>query len=111
MNEKTKSIVAYIFGFISGLIVLLMKDSERNTRFHAAQSVTISLGVFIINVAYSFIPFSIPMFSTLLNGAQFVFIVLGIVKAYKEEDPELPFIGNIAKSIFNKQIEKDNENI
>lgn len=105
MNEKTKAIVSYIFGFIGGLVILLMKDTERNTRFHAAQSITISILVFIINVAYAFIPFTIPMFSTVLYGAQMVFIILGAVKAYKEEEPELPFIGNIAKSIFSKQIE------
>ena len=36
--------------------------------------------------------------STLLN------IIFGIVKANKEEDPELPVIGGLAKSIFGKQI-------
>ena len=37
-NEKTKSVLAYIFGLIGGLIVLMMKGSEKRTKICAAQS-------------------------------------------------------------------------
>lgn len=106
MNEKVKAILAYLFGWLGGLIVLFAaKDSTRNTKFHAAQAIVIGLAYTIINVIYSIIPITIPFFSTILWVVYIVAIIMGIVKANKDEDPELPVVGNLAKSIFGKQID------
>jgi len=108
MDEKMKSILAYIFGWVGGLIVLFgLKDNARNTKIHAAQSIVISAGVFIISIIYGFIPLYIPMFSTLIWAVQVIAIIMGIIKASKEEEPELPVIADLAKNIFKKQIEED----
>lgn len=108
MSEKGKALIAYVFGWIGGLIVLFaLKDNQRNTKFHAAQAIVLSAGYFVINLIYGFIPVSIPFFSTALGGVYIVGIIMGIVKANKEEDPELPVIGGIAKSIFGKKIEEN----
>ncbi len=104
MTDKTKGVLAYIFSFIGGLIFLLSKDSSRNVKMHAAQSIVIFLGYLILTVAYSFIPVYIPFFSTILYGVYIVAIVFGIVKVCKEEDPELPIIGDLAKKMFGNQI-------
>lgn len=106
MSEKGKAILAYVFGWIGGLIVLFaMKDNERNTRFHAAQAITLSAGYFIISLIYRYIPITIPFFSTALWAIYIIGIIMGIAKANKEEDPELPGIGGITKSIFGKKID------
>ena len=104
-NEKTKSVIAYIFGIISGVIILVMKETEQKTSIHAAQSITICLSYYILNIGYKFIPFGIPFFNYALTGIYFVAIIYGIVKACKDEEPELPVIGDLAKNIFKKQIE------
>ena len=105
MSEKAKAILAYLLGWIGGLIVLFaMKDNEKNTKFHAAQAIVLSAGYFIIDLVYGYLPFSIPFFGTALWGIYIVGIIMGIAKANKEEDPELPVIGGVAKSIFGKQI-------
>ena len=107
MSEKAKCILSYIFGWIGGLIVLFaVKDNEKNTKFHAAQSIVLSLGYFIITIVYNWIPMRIPFFGTALWIIYIIGIIMGIAKANKEEDPELPIIGNIAKSIFGKKIEE-----
>lgn len=106
MTEKGKVILAYIFGWIGGLIVLFgVKDNEKDTNVHAAQSIVLSAGYFIISILYSYLPIRIPFFSTALWIIYIGGIIMGIIKANKEEDPELPVIGGIAKSIFNKKIE------
>lgn len=106
MSEKAKSIMAYLLGWIGGLIVLFaMKDNERNTRFHASQSIVISVGYFLITLVYRYIPITIPFFSKALWAIYVIAIIMGIAKANKDEDPELPVISGIAKSIFGKQIE------
>lgn len=107
MSEKAKAIVAYLFGWIGGLIVLFaMKDNERNTKFHAAQAIVLSVGYFLISTIYRYIPITIPFFSTILWGVYIVGIIMGIAKANKEEDPEIPVIGGAAKAIFGKKIDE-----
>lgn len=107
MSEKAKAILAYLLGWIGGLIVLFaMKDNEKNTRFHAAQAIVLSAGYFIIDLVYGYLPFTIPFFGTALWAIYIVGVIMGIAKANKEENPELPVIGGVAKSIFSKQIEE-----
>ena len=107
MSEKGKCILAYLLGWIGGLIVLFaMKDNTRNTKFHAAQAITLSVGYFLIQLVYGFVPIRIPFFSTALWIIYIIGIIMGIAKANKEEDPELPVIGGIAKSMFSKKIEE-----
>ena len=107
MSEKVKSILSYVFGWIGGLIVLFaVKDNEKNTKIHAAQAIVLSLGYFLISMVYGWIPLKIPFFSTALWIIYIIGIIMGIAKANKEEDPELPGIGNIAKAIFSKKIEE-----
>ena len=106
MSEKAKAILAYLFGWIGGLIVLFaMKDNEKNTKFHAAQSIVLSVGYFLITIIYRYVPITIPFFTKIVWVIYIIGIIMGIAKANKEDDPELPVIGGIAKSIFGKQIE------
>ena len=107
MNEKGKAILAYIFTWVGGLIVLFgMKDNTRNTKIHAAQAIVIGIGYMIIFAIYRFIPIYIPFFSTIVYGLYIVLVILGIVKANNEENPELPVVGKIAMSIFGKKIDE-----
>ena len=107
MSEKAKAILAYLFGWIGGLIVLFaMKDNEKNTKFHAAQSIVLSVGYFLITIIYRYVPITIPFFTKIVWVIYIIGINMGIAKANKEDDPELPVIGGIAKSIFGKQIEE-----
>lgn len=107
MSEKGKSIISYVFGWVGGLIVLFgIKDNEKNTKFHAAQAIVLSVAYMLISIVYRYIPITIPFFSTALWAIYIIGIIIGIVKANKEEDPELPVIGGIAKSIFGKKIEE-----
>lgn len=107
MTEKGKAILAYIFTWIGGLIVLYgMKDNERNTKIHAAQAIVIGIGYMVIFAIYRLIPIYIPFFSTIIYGLYIVLVIIGIVKANKEEDPELPVVGGIAMGIFGKKIDE-----
>ena len=107
MDEKVKAILAYVFSWVGGLIVLFaVKNNQRNTKFHAAQAIVLGASYTIITMLYSCIPLRIPLFSTALWIVYLVGIIIGIIKASKEEDPELPVVGSVAKSIFGKYIEE-----
>ncbi len=112
MDDKGKGIIAYIFGWLGGLIVLLaFKDNNKKTTIHACQAIVISVGFTAINIIYGLIPISIPFFSTVVWALQIVLLVMGIVKVVNNEAPELPVVGNIAKSIFAKKIDEAPETV
>ena len=105
MSEKGKGVIAYVFGWLGGLIVLFaLKDNQRNTKFHAAQSIVLSVGYFILSMIAGFLP--IPFIGTVLFAVYTIGWIMGIIKVCKEEDPELPVIGGFAKSIFGKKIDE-----
>ena len=108
MSEKGKGVIAYLLGWLGGLIILYgVKETTRDTRFHAALSIVISLAYIFISVIYGFSPLTIPFFSTLLYILYALGIIFGIVRVVKEQDPELPVVGPIAKNIFGKKIEEE----
>ena len=105
MSEKGKQIISYVFGWLGGLIVLFgLKDNTKKTNFHAAQAIVLSAGYFIIIAVYNMLPIWIPFLSTALWICYIVFIVMGIIKISNDEKPELPVVGDLAKKIFEKQI-------
>ncbi len=105
MSEKGKAILAYVLTWIGGLIVLYgMKDNTKNTKIHAAQAIVIGIGYTAVFAIYRIIPIYIPFFSTIVYGLYIVLIIIGIVKANNNENPELPVIGQIAMSLFEKKI-------
>lgn len=108
MTEKGKPILAYVFGWVGGLIILLgFPESSKNTKIHAAQSIIIS-GVFtIVFIIYGLLPIYSLLLSTALRGLYIVLMILGIIKAAKEdENPKLPIVSDIAESLFGSTINK-----
>lgn len=105
LDDRVKGLIAYLLGIIGGIIMLVMKDNSKTVKLHGAQAIVISIGYYIISIAYGFIPVTIPFFSTALNLVYIALVIMGCVNAYKEKEPELPVIGGIAKSIFGKQID------
>ena len=104
MTENGKCILAYLFSWVGGFIVLYgLKDNERNTRYHAAQAIVLGLGYMILALIIRFLP--IPFLGTILGIIYLVGIVFGIIKACNGDDPELPLIGQLAQSMFGKKIE------
>lgn len=108
MTEKTKGVIAYLFGLIGGLIILFgYKDSTRETKVHAAQAITLWIAYFILNIAASLIANAtgLGLVSTVVNLGYWVIAIMGCVKAYNEQEYTLPIITENALKIFAKQID------
>lgn len=104
-NEKTKAIVAYIVP-ICAIIFLVQKETSRNTKFHCAQEIVIFVAYLILSFVLGIIAgiTGIGLISMSSYLIYIAFVIMGIVKANNEENPELPVIGEITKSIFGKTI-------
>lgn len=113
LEENVAGALAYVLGIITGVLFLVMESDNRFVRFHAAQSIALSIAFFvlyialtIVQVALAFIPrigglisllFSLVWLVVWLAG--FLVWVLMLYKAYSGEEYHLPVVGNIAESI------------
>ena len=116
LNPKTAGLLAYLFGWLGGLIILLIEKDNKEVRFHALQSIAFNICVAIILFPVNFISIGlgeilyhtnktlglivgIPLtilFNVTLIGILIFWISL-MIKAYKEEHYKLPFIGNFVE--------------
>lgn len=82
ISEKWERVLAYAFGWVSGLILLLVEQRNQTVRRHAAQSVvvfgTLSLIGLVLAVLAGVIG-AFPLLGPVLAG--FFGIILGAVKA------------------------------
>lgn len=106
MEQKVRGLLAYLFGWVGGLIVLFaLKDNDDRTKFNACQSIVISVSSMVLTFVIGFIPY-VRSFSWVISTLMFVLSVIGMVKAYKEEDYELPVISDLTRNIFKSQLSK-----
>jgi len=123
-KNNTLAAVAYIFTWLSGLIVFLTVDKkDKYTRFHAFQSILFGIAITVIAIVLAIVSAVVSMFSlrssivntlsgsyqlpvgpmilSVISGIFWVFtlvvIIICAVKAYQGSEFQLPIIGKIAK--------------
>ncbi len=98
LPRNTAAALAYVLGWLTGIVFLLLEKEDKFVRFHAMQSI-ITFGLITL---LSFIPIVGWMLSPILMILGFVLWLVLIFKAYKGEEFKLPVIGDFAK----KQVDK-----
>ena len=105
MEQKIRGLLAYIFGWLGGLIILFaFKDNDSRTKFNACQSIVMSGASSIVSLVFGRIPF-IGFFAWAFTIFIFVLSIIGAIKAYNEEDYELPVISDLTRQIFKSQLD------
>lgn len=118
LDENVAGALAYLFGFVTGLVFFLIEDDNKFVRFHAMQSIVVFGGLFVIGFVFSILQgmvgfagfgtmqtawtfWLIGMFLwlayTVVMVAAFVLWLMLMVRAYKGEMWSLPIAGGIAK--------------
>ncbi len=103
--------LAYVFGIITGVIFFVIEKENRFVRFHAAQSIAItlvltvvSIGLSILSTALVFVPILGWIVAFLLSVglmfAGFVLWVLLMWRAYQGREWEVPIAGGIARKMM-----------
>ena len=109
MNQNVRGVLAYIFGLIGAAIVLAAyKDNDSRTKFNCYQSITLSIISIVASIVLGIIASFLPFFSfvsSIISILIFVCCIIGAVKAYKEEDAELPVVSDLTRNIFKKQLD------
>ncbi len=111
LQENVAGLLCYVFGFITGIVFLLI-DKRPFVKFHAAQSIVVFGGLFILRVALIFmhgmmgsglIGWSfLGMISLLISLLSLVLWIFLMVKAYQHEMFKVPIAAPIAENIAGK---------
>ncbi len=101
-NENLMGAVAYLLGFITGIVLLLIEKQSKFVRFHAMQSTILFGGLFIINVGLGFIPLLGWLAGLFLSLLGFILWIVCLWKAFQGEMYKVPYVGNLAEKQLAK---------
>ncbi|MFS0688323.1 DUF4870 domain-containing protein [Sporosarcina sp. 179-K 8C2 HS] len=100
LTENVGGLLCYIF--IIGLIFLFMEKENRFIRFHALQSVFMSIAILLISIVLGFIPLFGAIASLLLSPLAFALMIFMMYQAYQGNYYKLPFIGDVVENQLEK---------
>lgn len=93
LSTNTAAALSYVLGLITGILFWALRKDDAIVRFHAVQSIGLSLlwfaGWFVLTIIPVLGWFLIPFWGLIM----FVFWLVAIVKAYQGERFELPIVG------------------
>jgi uncharacterized membrane protein len=81
-----------MFGFVTGIIFLIVEKESRFVKFHAMQSTITFLGVFVILVVFGWV----PLLGLLIWIGALVLWLFLMVNALRGKMVELPVVGKWA---------------
>ena len=97
MDKKVTGIVAYITWI--GLLIAFLAGDKEGAKFHLNQALVLVILSFAGGIVGSVLLFIIPLVGSLVSTVVSIFVfvcsILGIISAVKEEEKELPLIGQI----------------
>ena len=121
LDENIAALLAYIFGWVSGLIFFLMEKDSKLVRFHAMQSILLCVVIAVLGIALWIVTFLFVLVAAMLpdivgslvgllatliwlvfSVALLIAWILCVVRAYQGQFFKLPIIGNMAEKIVDK---------
>jgi uncharacterized membrane protein len=103
MSDNVAGALAYLLGFITGILFLVLEPYNRSkkVRFHAFQSIFLSVAVIIIHVVLSTLaPFTLGftlVLSVLVSLGALILWLFMMWKTYQDQKIVLPVIGSLAE--------------
>ncbi|AKH98098.1 DUF4870 domain-containing protein [Halanaeroarchaeum sulfurireducens] len=119
LEENLGAALAYVLGFLTGIIVFLLEQENDHVRFHAAQSMVVFGGIFVVSIILSILGGGL---STMMAGGAGSFVATGLslilglasmvlwlaslvlwvyllVRTYQGSDPRIPVAAGIADGL------------
>ena len=97
LEENIAGLLCYLFGWITGLIFILIEKDNKFVRFHAMQSIIV-FGIYtVVVLILRFIPVVGWIISSILGIIAFILWIVLMVKAAKGDKYKLPWAGDLAE--------------
>lgn len=97
IKPNVAALLAYLLGFVTGLVFLLIEKKNKFVRFHAMQSIIVFGSIIVVHWVTSFIPVVGAIAGGLLLLLWVVLAIVLMVKAYQGEKFKLKWVGDIAE--------------
>jgi uncharacterized membrane protein len=107
LRANVAGALCYLVGFVTGILFLLLEPyrHDRFIRFHAWQSIFLSIAWAVLDVTLHILLSALPWtlrhltatISSLVSLALFLIVLLTMFKAYRNEQFKLPVIGDLAQ--------------
>lgn len=121
LDENIAALLTYILGWVSGLVFFLIEKDSKLVRFHAMQSILLSVLALIVCIVGWIVTFVLVLILSqladvmgalaglvatlvwlIIGAALLIAVIMCLVKAYQGKFFKLPVIGNLAEKIVNK---------
>jgi len=106
LKANIAGLLCYLFGWVTGIIFLVLEKKSQFVRFHAAQSIVVFGFFTVLNILLAIIFTQLWFLGTFLNViiglAAFLLWLFLMYKAYQGEAYKLPIAGDIAQGIAGK---------
>ena len=89
--------LSYVAGFVTGVIFFVLEKDNRFVKFHAMQSILLSVAFLILSIAVGFVPLFRGGLYGLVQIAYFICWILAIVKAAQSQYFKFPVVGDWAE--------------
>ena len=93
LDENVAGFFCYLLGFITGIVFLVVEKESGFVKFHAKQSTITFLGLFVLTLAFGWI----PVLGALIFIFSLVLWLILMVKALRGEKYRLPIVGKLAE--------------
>jgi len=109
LSENVAGLLCYVLGWLTGIIFLLI-DKRPFVKFHAAQSIVVFGGLFVLRIGLGIVLGSGSLIGLgvwlaiagLIGLVSFVLWIFLMIKAYQHELFKVPIAAGIAESIAGK---------
>jgi uncharacterized membrane protein len=121
LDENVAALLSYVLNWVSGLVFFLIEKTSRLVRFHAMQSILLTVVAAIVFIVLWIVWFIMLFISSQLPGvlgtlvrlivilvwivywiAILIAWVMCLIKAYQGQYFKLPIIGNLAEKFSAK---------
>ena len=109
LTANIAGLLAYVLGPFTGVLFLVIEKENRFVRFHAAQSVAVSLAIIALSIAFSIMSavlavvpilgWIVALLAGLVFGlVTFVLWIVLMLRAFQGREWEAPIVGRFARS-------------
>ena len=101
LEENVAGFLCYLFGFITGIVFLVVEKKSSFVKFHAMQSTITFLSLFVISLIIGIIPIIGLLVYPILILSLILWLLL-MIKALRGERYSLPIVGKMAEEKAGK---------
>ncbi len=96
LKPNVAGALSYVLGAITGVIFLII-SKDKFVRFHAMQSIILSVGYWIVDFALGMLIWRWYYYNGVLSLVIFVVFIYLIYQAYNNKMYKLPIVGDLAE--------------